>query len=147
MRPVRDFTFRVGVGMLNAKVQEGVLSVGDIAGNTLPNAPKASGTLSGDWDAWHGLNAVLTLHADANFTGKQYLALPNEDATSQGAYHLINSRITIHAPDSTWEVGIWGNNLADKFFLTNAVDVQGFGFDYRHRGLPRTYGLDATYRF
>ena len=147
MRPVRDFTFRVGVGMLNAKVQEGVLSVGDIAGNTLPNAPKASGTLSGDWDAWHGLNAVLTLHADANFTGKQYLALPNEDATSQGAYHLINSRITIHAPDSTWEVGIWGNNLANKFFLTNAVDVQGFGFDYRHRGLPRTYGLDATYRF
>ena len=147
MRPVRDFTFRAGLGFLKSKVQEGVLASGDISGNRLPNAPTASGTLSGDWDAWRGLNAVLTLHADASFTGKQYLALPNEEAISQGAYHLLNSRITVHSPDQKWEVGLWGNNLANKFFLTNAVDVQGFGFDYRHRGLPRMYGLDATYRF
>src|SRR5260370_13967801 len=29
--------------------------------------------------------------------------------------------------------------------LTNAVDVQGFGFDYRHVGTPRMYGFDAHY--
>jgi iron complex outermembrane recepter protein len=46
-----------------------------------------------------------------------------------------------------WEVGAWGRNLTDKFYLTNAVDVQGFGFDYRHRGVPRMFGLDASYRF
>jgi len=146
-RPVRDFTLRAGLGFLKTKVQEGVLATGDISGNELPNAPKVSGTLSADWDAWRGDAAALTVHVDASFTGKQYLALPNEDAISQDSYHLVNSRITLHAPDSKWEVGIWGNNLADKFYLTNAVDVQGFGFDYRHRGLPRMYGIDATYRF
>ena len=42
---------------------------------------------------------------------------------------------------------IWGRNIADKFYLTNAVDVQGFGFDYRHVGTPRMYGFDAHYHF
>ncbi|MFO1467568.1 MAG: TonB-dependent receptor [Steroidobacteraceae bacterium] len=146
-RPVRDFTFRAGLGFLHTKVQEGTLASGDIAGNELPNAPKVSGTVSADWDALHWDAAALTLHLDASFTGKQYLALPNDPNIAQDSYHLINSRITLHAPDSKWEVGIWGNNLANKFFLTNAVNVQGFGFDYRHRGQPRMYGLDATYRF
>jgi hypothetical protein len=27
------------------------------------------------------------------------------------------------------------------------VDVQGFGFDYRHVGIPRMYGFDADYHF
>ncbi len=146
-RPVRELTLRAGLGFLNTKVQEGTLASGSIAGNQLPNAPTVSGTLAGDWDAWRNDSVALTLHVDASFTGKQFLALPNDDNIAQGAYHLINSRIAVRAPDSKWEVGIWGNNLANKFYLTNAVNVQGFGFDYRHRGLPRMYGLDATYRF
>jgi iron complex outermembrane receptor protein len=146
-RPVRDLTLRAGMGFLKTKVQEGTLASGDISGNELPNAPKISGTLAADWDAWRGDALALTLHIDASFTGKQFLALPNDDNIAQDSYHLINSRIILHAPDSKWEVGIWGNNLSDKFYLTNAVNVQGFGFDYRHRGLPRMYGLDATYRF
>ncbi|MBS0613676.1 MAG: TonB-dependent receptor [Proteobacteria bacterium] len=146
-RPARDLTLRAGLGILKTKVQEGVLASGDISGNELPNAPKVSGTLSADWDAWHSDALALTWHVDASFTGRQFLALPNESAITQDSYHLLNSRITLHGPDSKWEVGIWGNNLADKFYLTNAVDVQGFGFDYRHRGLPRMYGIDATYRF
>jgi iron complex outermembrane receptor protein len=44
-------------------------------------------------------------------------------------------------------VGVWGRNIADRFYLTNAVDVQGFGFDYRHVGTPRMYGVDAQYHF
>jgi len=146
-RPVRELTLRAGLGFLKTKVQEGVLASGDISGNELPNAPKVSGTVSADWDVWQNDAVALTWRVDTSFTSKQYLAMPNENAISQGAYQLLNSRITLHAPDSKWEVGLWGNNLTDKFFLTNAVDVQGFGFDYRHRGLPRMYGLDATYRF
>ena len=37
--------------------------------------------------------------------------------------------------------------MANKFYLTNAVDVQGFGFDYRHVGTARMYGFDAYYHF
>jgi len=147
MRPVRDFTARIGLGFLNSKVQEGTLASGDISGQKLPNAPSVSANVSGDWDVWSTSDVALRLHVDSSYAAKQYLALPQEDAISQNAYTLVNARIALRSPDDKWNVGIWGNNLTDKFYLTNAVDVQGFGFDYRHRGVPRTFGVDATYRF
>ncbi len=146
-RPVRSFTGRIGLGFLNSKVQEGVLASGSIAGQQLPNAPHVSGTASGDWDAWSSPSIALRLHFDLSYSAKQYLALPQEDAISQPAYTLLNLRAALHAPGDQWEVGIWSNNVTDKFYLSNAVDLQGFGYDYRHRGVPRTYGMDVTYRF
>jgi outer membrane receptor protein involved in Fe transport len=44
-------------------------------------------------------------------------------------------------------VGVWARNITDKFYLTNAYDLQSLGFDYRHRGEPRMFGADASYRF
>ncbi len=39
-------------------------------------------------------------------------------------------------------------NLTDKFYITSAADLLGgFGFDYTHRGAPRTYGVEASYHF
>ena len=73
--------------------------------------------------------------------------MPNEDAVLQGAYSLVNGRLSLHSKGEAWEVGVWGRNLGDKFYLTNAVDVQGFGFDYRHIGTPRMFGVDARYHF
>jgi iron complex outermembrane receptor protein len=156
MRPVRDFTARLGMGFLDTKVQEGHLTamvssgnpIGSIAGQHLPNAPAVSGTLAGDWQAWTGSAVALRLHLDANYAAKQYLALPQEEAISQSAYTLLNARVALASVNDHWNVGLWANNLTDKFYLTNAVDLQGLlGMDYRHRGLPRMYGLDATFRF
>src|SRR5579872_61255 len=147
VRPVRTFMARLGVGFLSSEVQEGRLASGDISGQRLPNAPSVSGNISADWDAWTGSIMGLRLHVDSSYSAKQYLALPQENAISQGAYSLVNARISLHGAAEQWDVGLWGNNLADKFYLTNAVDLQGLGYDYRHRGVPRTYGVDATYRF
>lgn len=147
VRPVRTFMARLGLGFLDTKVQEGQLASGSIAGQKLPNAPSVSGNASADWDVWNGAVMGLRLHADSSFTARQYLALPQEEAISQKAYSLVNARVTLHGATDRWDVGLWGNNLGDTFYLTNAVDLQGLGFDYRHRGVPRTYGVDATYRF
>lgn len=146
-RPVRTFMARLGLGFLNSQVQQGQLASGDISGQKLPNAPSVSGNVSADWDAWTGAVMGLRLHADSSYSAKQYLALPQEDAISQKAYSLVNARIALHDSSDRWDVGLWGNNLGNTFYLTNAVDLQGLGYDYRHRGVPRTYGVDATYRF
>jgi iron complex outermembrane recepter protein len=95
----------------------------------------------------HSAAAKLNLHLDMNYNSKQYLALPNEDAISQGGYSLLDGRLSVQSADDKWDVGVWGRNIADKFYLTNAVDVQSFGSDYRHVGTPRMYGFDAHYHF
>ncbi len=132
---------------MNTDVQDGTLATGSIDGQQLPYAPKVSGTVAMDWEAWSVATAKLNLHLDMNYNSKQYLALPNEAAISQGGYSLLNGRLSVHSADDTWDVGVWGRNITDKFYLTNAVDVQGFGFDYRHVGTPRMYGFDAHYHF
>ncbi|MBS0366143.1 MAG: TonB-dependent receptor [Proteobacteria bacterium] len=146
-RPVRSLTVRLGLGFLDSKVQEGQLASGSINGQKLPNAPAVSGNLGADWDAWSGPTLGLRLHVDASYSARQYLALPQEEAISQKAYSLLNARLALHGASENWEVAAWGNNLGNTFYLTNAVDLQGLGYDYRHRGVPRTYGVDATYRF
>jgi iron complex outermembrane recepter protein len=146
-RPVRALTLRASTGVLYTDVQQGLLATGSIDGQQLPYAPHFSGTVSMDWEAWK-LDAVqINLHLDQNYNSKQYLALPNENAISQAGYGLLNGRLSLTSADDKWELGMWGRNIADRFYLTNAVDVQGFGFNYRHIGPPRMYGVDASYHF
>jgi iron complex outermembrane recepter protein len=146
-RPVRSLTLRASAGFLNTDVQDGMLATGSIDGQQLPYAPRFSGTLGADWEVSQILGAKINLHVDTNYNTKQYLALPNENAISQGGYSLLNGRLSVLSADDKWEVGMWGRNIADRFYLTNAVDVQGFGFDYRHIGTPRMFGFDASYHF
>jgi iron complex outermembrane receptor protein len=113
----------------------------------LPNAPSTSATLEADWDALHFGGSRLTLHFDGSYASKQYFELLNEDRIAQDAYAILNARVAYHGGGERWEVGVWGRNLADKYYLTNAVDLQALGYDYEHRGLPRMYGIDASYHF
>ncbi|HVW68767.1 MAG TPA: TonB-dependent receptor [Steroidobacteraceae bacterium] len=148
-RPVRSLTLRAGLGFLNAKVQDGAVAGGtvSVSGHKLPEAPDVSGTVAADWVAFVVPQGNLTLHLDSSFASKQYFELVNEDRIAQQAYGLLNGRLTWHGPDDRWDVGLWSNNLTDRFYLTNAYDLQALGFDYLHRGLPREFGVDASYHF
>ena len=40
------------------------------------------------------------------------------------------------------------NTLTDEQYDSYAINLQaGFGFDYFQQGMPRTYGLEVTYRY
>jgi iron complex outermembrane recepter protein len=146
-RPVRALTVRASAGFLRSDVQDGVLATGSIDGQELPYAPHVSATVAMDWEALQIDAVKINLHLDTDYNSKQYLALPNEAAISQGGYSLLNGRLSLQSADDKWDAGVWGRNMANKFYLTNAVDVQGFGFDYRHVGTPRMFGVDAQYHF
>lgn len=152
-RPVRSVTLRAGLGALNTRVQDAKIYIYsptgplDVSGHQLPYAPKFSGTLAADWDALTTSAAVLTLHVDGSYASRQYFELRNEERIAQGSYGLLNGRISLHSPEDRWGVGLWMKNAGDKFYATNIVDLQGLGYDYRHRGVPRMYGVDANFRF
>ncbi len=147
-RPIPAVTLRGALGILDAKMKDAVLRGEDISGRKLPNSPSTTATLSAQWEAAHwGTSSGLTLYADASYAGSQYFEPFNVERLKQGSYTLVNARMAFHAGEA-WEVAAWGKNLTDKFFITSAADLlSGFGFDYMHRGAPRTYGLEASYRF
>jgi len=148
-RPVRSLTIRGGLGLLDAKIDKGLINNGavDISGKQLPNAPKVSTTLAGDWEAVTAPAVALTLHGDLSYAASQYFEPANVPAIRQGGYTLLNARVALHHPDGKWEVAAWGRNLGDKFFLTTGANLATFGYYYTHRNTPRTLGLEATYRF
>ncbi len=148
-KPAASVTLHAGLGFLNTKVQEGRVAGGlvDISGNQLPDAPRTSGTLAVDWDAFHALGGKVVVHLDGTYAARQYFELMSEDRIAQPAYAVASARITFHGADDRYEVGVWGRNLADKFYLVSALDLHAFGFDYRHRGPPRMFGADATFHF
>jgi iron complex outermembrane receptor protein len=148
-KPVPSLTLRGGLGLLDAKIVDGFINnhTVDIAGRTLPNAPKISTTLAGDWDSFRADNLVLTLHSDLDYAAAQYFEPANVPGIRQGGYTTANARLALHAPDSKWEVAAWGRNLGDKFYLTTGANLAGFGYYYTHRNTPRTFGLEATFRF
>ncbi len=148
-RPVRSVTVRGGLGVLYATVQNGAIAGGTISvdEHQLPEAPHLSATLATDWDAFNVGSSHVVLHLDGNYASKQYFELVNENRIAQDPYALLNARLAWHGPGDKWEVGLWDKNMTNRFYLTNAYDLQSLGFDYEHRGLPRMFGIDAGYHF
>ncbi len=66
---------------------------------------------------------------------------------AQPAFGLLSAQMTLEPYSSRWELRLWGNNLTNRVYYTNEVDLQSLGYDYRHIGEPRMYGADVTYRF
>jgi iron complex outermembrane receptor protein len=106
-----------------------------------------STTLAADWDAIHGAELMFTVHGDLNYASPQYFEPANVAALRQGGYTTFNARLALHPPGGKWEVAAWGRNLGDKFYLTTGANLAALGYYYSHRNTPRTFGLEATYRF
>jgi iron complex outermembrane receptor protein len=145
-RPVPALTLHAALGVLDAKLKKATLRGEDLSGNDLPNAPTTTASLSTQWDMAHwGQRSGLTLFLDASYAASQYFEPFNIERLKQGGYTLIDASAVFHVNDQ-FDVAAWGRNLTDKFYITSAADLSGFGFDYTHRGVPRTYGLEASYR-
>jgi iron complex outermembrane receptor protein len=147
-RATEDLTFRGGLGFLDTKIKEGVVSGVDVEGNELANAPAV--TFSGGVDAvvMDGDKGELSLHADLSYSSSQYFEVLNVSRLKQDGYALVSAHIDWESPDGRWNASVWGKNLTDEFYFASRIDLlAGFGLDYNHIGAPRTYGVTVGYAF
>jgi iron complex outermembrane receptor protein len=139
-------TLTGGIGWLDSELDRAELRGVDLSGNELPLAPKLTATLALDWQAPISSALRLALHADGSYAAKQYFDIFNTDRLANDAYALVNARVALQSADTRWEVAAWGKNLADEFYFTYGLETS-FGFDYFHLGAPRSYGVEASWRF
>ena len=90
----------------------------------------------------------LDFYFDGHGQSREFFdAVESPDAT-QGGYSIFDARLTAEDPDDTVELSLWVANLFEKRYLTSVYDTsQTWNYSYSQRGLPRTYGFQATYRF
>ena len=147
-RATDQLTIRAGVGLLDTKIQKGIVSGVNVAGNELSNAPSI--TFSGGFDAtvMDDSNGKLSLSGDLSYSASQYFEVLNIPRLRQQSYALVAGHIDWESASGRWNASLWGKNMTNKFYFTSRVDLlAGFGFDYNHVAAPRTYGVTIGTKF
>jgi iron complex outermembrane receptor protein len=147
-RPIPDLLLRLGGGYTYAVYREGENTGINIAGNRVEETPRWSFTTSADWKMYENEMGRVNLHLDGNGVTKQYYDALNSLPALQKAYTLWNARITAENPSGRIAVSLWMQNIFNKEYFTSIFNTDAtLGFSYAQRGLPRTFGAQATYKF
>ena len=142
-----DLTLRAGVGLLDAEYTDLELGGVDLSGNQLIAAPDVNFNLLLDWTFAKTSFGAFSVLFDTVYTDDQFFDAHNTAATGQESYWLANGRLSL-AGDK-YDISAWVKNMADEEYFVYGLPLAdaGFGFDYMVRGMPRTYGIEFTYRF
>lgn len=169
VRPTDQLTVQAGLGLLDTEYKEAELLVAldpfgatsrteDLSGNKLVAAPDVNFNLAVDYEVPIG-DASLTFHIDTVYTSEQFFSAFNDffDPTTVGAdyrgiredsYWMTNGRVSYRSPEERFGIALWVKNIEDKEVIGYAINAQSYGgFDYTQYLKPRTFGVEASYRF
>lgn len=171
LAPSRNFSVTGSLAYLDSEFTDyasganlpGLTGTQNLTGKPNTFSPKWVGNVSADWSGDIGstglgwsVNGSLSFSSD-QYTGSQLDANPQ---TLDDGYALIGARATINGPDDRWSVSIFGRNLGNTHYrplqvyqplggplgLNNTV-FSGSTAVRVIANEPRTYGLNATFRF
>jgi iron complex outermembrane receptor protein len=61
-----------------------------------------------------------------------------------GGHFVADAELGLGADRDRWRVWLWGKNLANKLYETQAIfSSVGWGYDF---GPPRTYGVNVSFK-
>ncbi len=147
-RPAEGFELVFNVGHTNAEytsINEGVQAI--TFGDTIPKTPEWSAVFSPSYTYQRADGGSLTLRADYSYKSKYYNDVANNEAAAQDAFGLLAARVSYELPSGSWELALWGKNLADEEYLEHAFVPEALGPQVGIAGRPREWGTIASYRF
>ncbi len=122
----------------------------NLSGFRLPRAPRftTSGYAAYGFDL--GSAGTLRARADARYQSRTFFTQFNRPTVAQDGYVVVNARLTWSDRDDRFSVGVWANNLFDKFYYNEVLESGAFNpvlIEQAYPGAPRTYGITASARF
>lgn len=158
LKPTDDLELAATLGLMHSKYVDLTLHANYkprvcCVGNQLIQAPDYSGSLSGDWRFARTGAGDFRLFLEGNYYAKQYFDAFNTERIAQGAYGIVNGRLSFESTGKRgYGVGVWVKNAFNRQYLAYGLnqkdpDTGAIGFDYALVGEPRTYGADITLRF
>ncbi|MBN9567366.1 MAG: TonB-dependent receptor [Alphaproteobacteria bacterium] len=128
-------------------------------GKVLPLAPKWQWNIGARYEQ-HWQQSPLNWFVQAGVSGVsgQHLSALLDPRDWQESYALFNASVGIEPDSGVWRVSLWGKNLGDKKYFvaaapqTVAANVSAGGTKAINGyvgwpGIPRTFGVEASYRF
>ena len=118
-----------------------VVDLRDQSGKDMIRAPRNKASLDVKYQLALPAGGLLEPSASFNYTSQQRGEL--EPYAIQPSYALLDSRLTWISPDSSWEVALWGKNLADRLHVSHVYTIANEVFGVY--GDPRTYGVSVSW--
>ena len=179
--PIKGLGFQGGVNLADTKYSTFTAAqllnsthfpgISLLPGNTISFAPKTSATAA---LTWAGLMGDLkgSWNLSAKYTSKYNTGSDLIPFKEQQAFTLVNARLGIGAPNSSWTFELWGQNLSNVTYKQVAFNgpLQGSGFQSTVQaggsnpgtyynsaldsntydafmGAPRTYGVTLRLKY
>jgi outer membrane receptor protein involved in Fe transport len=166
-RPITGVSLSAGVTYLDARVTgafttydpfTGALTNFD--GYSFPSTPRWVGSVGARYEWTLPANLVGSVGADYRYQtstqsafvsradyapGAEYAPGYSAGSLEIPAYGVLNLRAGIESSDGRWKVSVFGNNVTNKYYWTQAVHV--YDTTVRYTGMPATYGITVGYRF
>jgi len=158
-QPSRGFTLSAAANYLDTKITEftGFQAIGDppamdLSGSQLNFTPhwqlqgggEYGWALSSKLRALLGVDVVYRSLATAGI-GVNLPSGAHDSRFDLPAYALVDLRAGIHAADDRWRLTIWGKNITNQFYVTNAF--RGVDTIVRFTGRPATYGATLAVKY
>jgi iron complex outermembrane recepter protein len=145
--PLDNLFINLGVGLLRTEYDEFVLPTGDFSGNDITMSPELTYNGLVQYDIPLGDRGRVTLQTSFNYQDEVFFDALNNPLLSEDDYILWDARVSWTSQDDRWEVAAFGRNLGDEEYMVYAFDLSFFGFNEEMLGTPRSYGIEATYRY
>lgn len=84
---------------------------------------------------------------NVNYTDDYFQNVANSPSGATDSYTLVNSQIAYTNVEGNISLSLWGKNLSDEEYTTGSLIIDGLGIGAVYTNLPRSYGMDLTYRF
>ncbi len=149
-RPTDRLLVRLAANVMDTKITKINPAVqAAYLGNRMANSPNFMLNAIARYDLpTESMGFGTYIMLDGSYRTKTYFSVNNRGQSSQDAYFLMNGRIAFTSPDERWEFAVWGRNLTNKLYVTNAYDNYGGIFPSQNfLGDPRTYGVSLAFRY
>jgi iron complex outermembrane recepter protein len=157
-RPVDGLRLSVGATYIDTKIKEYIgflpdASTSDFKGQRFPFAPKLTLIADGEYefplsDSMNGFfGASLTYNSktSSSLANKTTATIDHDTRFDMRSYAIVDLRAGFEVPGSKTRVGAFIRNVGNVYYWTNVQD--NLASITRFAGMPRTYGIQASWRY
>ena len=150
VRPFEGFALGIAGTFTDAKVTRylGVNAGGqatDFAGTKVPYAPKWQLGVNADYKIRTGGGWTPFIGSSLTYRSSTNSLVGGSSTYDIGSYALLDLRAGVESEDQRWRATVWGKNITNKYYWTNAVAT--YDVIVRIPGRPATYGATLSYKF
>jgi outer membrane receptor protein involved in Fe transport len=147
--PVEGWTIGMAGTYLDTEITEysgynAIAEIVDFAGVAMPFAPETSLSMHTDYSFSLSQNIMGFVGANATHNSHTFSTVGEDEYARIDDYTLVDLRAGIMSPDDRWRVTLWGKNVFDEYYWTNARIVNDVRA--RYPGRTATYGITFGYR-